>query len=162
MRQPYNINYKKAAVSLLPVFLRGKIITAVLSAALRPVIYLYERFIVYTNESEKLLEVRSQVCRLESLLNDNFDYHDRRIQVRNKEIDFDKFLLWKEGLQKPIVIYKDIPTLFCKDGFLGTTEPDFEIVVPKGFDFTYDEIIKIKGLVNKHKLASKKMTIIYG
>ena len=162
MRHHYNVNYSKLAILLLPTFLRKPILKAFLFAAMRPVESLQHKFLDYTNEVTEALDVKSQVCALESLLNDNYDYYERRIKVRNIEPDFDKYLLWKEGFQKPFIIYKDGFTIICKDGFQGSNDADFEVIFPTGYYLTENEKNKLIATINKHKLASKKYIIIYG
>jgi hypothetical protein len=105
---------------------------------------------------------------MRGMLNDYFDYYQRRIIVRTVKIDNEKYLLWQEAEHKPLMIYNQDyadtykPLLLNSAGQTGDENEDFEIVLPAGYILSKDEGIRMISLLNSHKLASKKYIITYG
>ncbi|MDR1116210.1 MAG: hypothetical protein LBL33_08730 [Tannerella sp.] len=166
MKNIYNISYTKAALLLSPFILRKKVMLALLSACMRPLESLNERFGEYRSSVDA--SVNCQVCCLRGMLNDHFDYYKRRITVRTAALNRDEYLLWQEQYHKPVMIYnRDYPDtyrpfLLNGAGRTGDENADFEIVLPAGFKLSKDERNQLISLVNSHKLASKKFIITYG
>lgn len=164
MKKYYNVNYSLLALLLLPTFLRKEMITALVSSFVKPLEDLHSEFLSYVYSLDA--HAYSQVCYMQALLNDEFDYNERRIKVRTAPIDFDCYLLWKENQDKPILISGEgsagfAPYLLSTDGQTGSNNIDFEVVLPASFHLSTDEERRMKTLVNKHKLASKKYRIVY-
>ena len=159
----YDIVYSRLALLLLPTELRKQIIMAFATAMVRPLEILHEEFISWSNALET--ETKSQVCYLRGLLNDEFDYFERRIQIRTSPIDFDYYLFWLEEKNKPVILWDENsedykPYLLSKDGYIGSTNSDFDIVFPTGYTLSKEETIRLKSIVNQHKLVSKIYRII--
>lgn len=156
----YNIAYSRLALLLLPTMLRQNLIVALVTALVRPLTVIHSRFETYRNQIDT--SINSQVCYLEYLLNDVYDYYQRRILIRDAPIDYDNFFLFDESTGKAVVTANDTDIAWWVDnGKLGVTSVDFEIVFPQGYEFTENEEKAIRGLINKNKLASKKYKIVY-
>jgi hypothetical protein len=165
MKKHYNVNYSLLALLLFPTFLRNKLITAFLSSFVRPLESLHGDFITYMNALTT--RANAQVCYMQKLLNDEFDYYERRIRVRPAAIDTDYYLLWKEEQNKPVMLSREsdegfTPYLLSKDGQIGANNLDFEVVLPVFFYLSKDEERRMKTLIERNKLATKKYRIING
>lgn len=158
----YNISYPRLALLLLPTMLRQDMEGALLTALVRPLTVIHSdltAYIVSVNTT-----VNSQVCYMQSMLNDAYDYYERRIIVRDAPISYDDFFLFDEPTGKAVMLSDagtGDPVLWVDGDKLGTTVPDFEVVFPKGYTFTNSEEKALRSLINNNKLASKKYTIVY-
>lgn len=155
----YNINYSRLAVLLLPSFLRNKILVPMVSAMASPLDSLHTQFVSFKNGID--FNSYSQVCYMQGVINDYFDPLERRITVRNVALDQDYYLFWKQALQKPVLLSNQ-PYVLPQDLEIGTTNIDFEVVLPIGYVLTESEEIQLTNLVNQSKLASKRYRITNG
>ena len=161
MKKYYNINYSLLVVLLTPTMLRNNIETALLTSLVKPLDSLNNDFNAYVQSLET--KTKAQTCYMQAMLNDEFDFNERRIRVRTAAIDFDYYLLWKENQNKPIKVFRDgfTPYILSRDGLIGTNNVDFEIVFPRGYTLSVSELRYLRTLVNQNKLASKKYAIVY-
>lgn len=164
MKKYYNINYSLLVLLLTPTMLRNDAVTAFLTSLVKPLDSLGNEFDVYLQSLET--RVKAQTCYMQAMLNDEFDYNERRIIVRTAPVDFDYYLLWKENQNKPIMISKEgtdsfTPYLLSRDGLIGENNVDFEIVFPRGYTLSVSELRHLRTLVNQNKLAPKKYNIVY-
>jgi len=164
MKKYYNISYVRLALLLLIIMLRQKATTAFLSAIVRPLDNLHRTFMDYIDNMDT--DVNSQVCYMQGMLNDAFDYHSRRIRIRIAALDKDYYLLWKYGLNKPILLSKEGSAnhkfyLLNRDYQIGRNNMDFEVVLPSGFALNENSYNQMVSMINKNKLASKKYRIVY-
>jgi hypothetical protein len=162
MKKYYNVNYSLFALLLLPTFLRNKTISDFIASFIKPLETIHNDFVVYADSLTTT--ACAQVCYMQSLLNNEFDYYNRRIRVRPSAIDTDCCLLWKESKNKPVMLSKEgtdgKPYLLSRNGQTGSNNIDFEIVLPAFFYLSKDEEIRMKTLINKNKLATKKYRIV--
>ena len=164
MERYYNINYSLLIMLLTPVSLRNEAMSALLMSLMRPMDSLNSDFREYAQS--RITQINAQVCFMQAMLNNEFDYYDRRIRIRTTEIDIDSYLLWQESQNKPQMISKEtsdnhVPYLLNRDSQIGANTPDFDIVFPVGYALTTTESRRVRILVNRHKLASKKYQIVY-
>lgn len=166
MKNIYNISYSRVALLLVPFIIRKKTLIAFLAAFMRPLENLNEDFAAFRNSVDT--SVKSQICYMRGMLNDQFDYFERRIRIRTASLDKSYYLLWQDQYNKPIMVYNenspDIykPYLLSKDGQIGTNNPDFEVILPPGYILSENDRIQMIAIVNNHKLASKKYIISNG
>ncbi len=165
MNKYYNIGYPLLHLLLTPIMLRNKLQTALLISLARP----FEKLNVDFRAYVQSLEARSnaQVCYMQAVINNEFDYIERRIRVRQVVDDDSLLLLYHETSNRPMMLYLEgtpdyVPYLLSRDGQIGANNIDFEIVIPTNMSFTTLEIRRLKALVNQNKLASKKYRIVYG
>lgn len=158
----YIMSYPRLALLLLPTMLRENLTVAFLTALVRPLTILHGYFDGYINSIDT--SVNSQICYMTGLLNDRYDYYDRRIIIRDAPINYDDFFLFTEGDGNASLLADEgdgDPVFWVDSGKLGTTVPDFEIVFPKGYVLSDSEEKQLKQIVNINKLASKKYRIVY-
>jgi hypothetical protein len=165
MRKYYNIDYSQLSLLLLPVFLRKKTVDAFASSFVKTIEYLHNDFTAYMDSL--IVRINAQVCYMQSMLNDEFDYYERRIKVIQAAINIDYYLLWKENQNKPVMLSKEsangyTPYLLSKSGQIGASNIDFEVVLPDSFSLSTAAERRMKTLINRNKLASKKYKIING
>lgn len=166
MKNIYNISYSRAALILLPFILRKKTIIAFMAAFMRPLEVMNDDFVSYRQSIDT--SVNSQICYMRAMLNDYFDYYERRIKIRTAPLDKDYYLLWQDQVNKPNMIYDETqsetykPYMLNKDWQIGINNTDFEIVFPIGYVLSKQDKNQVEALVNSHKLASKKYIITNG
>lgn len=160
MKKYYNINYSLLVLLMTPTLLRQHMTNVFQDSMSKPLDAINNQFVKYM---EGLVTIASsQVCYMQALLNDEFDFYDRRIKVRTYKFDFDSLILWDMSIPKRAMFGKKgsgNQFLLCKKGQIGANIPDFEIVFPVGFALSPDEERRLKQLVNQHKLATKKYII---
>jgi len=164
MKKYYNITYALLLLLLTPTMLRGKLITALLTSLSSVLDLIHGDFKAYSQSLDTNLY--GQTCYMQAMLNDNFDYYQRRIIVRTAPIDFDSFLLWKEDQNKPTMISLEnadgfTPVLLNRDGQLGSNNIDFEVVFPEFYVLSLPELKRLRILLNRNKIAPKKYNIVY-
>lgn len=106
--------------------------------------------------------VNSQVCYMEKMLNDAFDYYERRIAIRDASVSYNDFFLFDESSDMAVLVSDTEAILWVDNNRLGSTASDFEVVFPSGYTFTENEEREIRKMINDNKLASKKYKIVYG
>lgn len=160
-RNYYNISFPRLVLLLLPTMLRQNLIVAFVMTLVRPLTLIHSKFDAYRLQVDT--SVNSQVCYLEYLLNDTYDYYDRRIIIRDAPINYEDFFLFDSEIGKAVLL-PDAgagASLWVDSDKLGTTNLDFEVVFPKGYSFVDSEIKALRQLINNNKLASKKYNIVY-
>lgn len=161
-RNYYNISFPRLVLLLLPTMLRQNLIVAFITALVRPLTLIHGKFDAYRLEIDT--SVNSQVCYLEYLLNDTYDYYDRRIIIRDAPINYDDFFLFDSETGKAVLLSDagaGDASLWVDSGKLGTTNADFDVVFPLGYALSDSEQKALKQLISNNKLASKKYNIIY-
>lgn len=165
MRNIYNISFSRAAMLLLPFIIRKRLVLAFIAAFMQPLERMNEDFEAYRNSLDT--SVNSQICYMRALLNNHFDYYERRIIVRNAPLDRDYYLLWDEQYDKPNMLWDEgdenyQPYMLNSDWQIGSDNADFEIVFPEGYVLSENDKNQLAALVNNHKLASKTYRITNG
>jgi hypothetical protein len=148
----YDIDYNKLAQWLLPPALRKDKTIGWLAALIRPVVWLYQVFLRYRKQKLYELTITPQVCYLERLLNDKYDYTQRRIRIVDA-IDHTPLFIFQTAELKPV--YLGAKYIFT-DSEAGDIQDDFVIKVPKDITFQDAEMIS---LVKQYKLAATKFKI---
>jgi hypothetical protein len=166
MKNYYKTDFSLLARLLLPTFLRGKILVAMIAAAMKHPANIHGSFTDYADSLT--VRANNQACYMQAMLNDEFDRYERRIRVRVAPVNVtDSLLLWREDMNRPsIILYREdapgaVPFLLSRDGELYPNNSDIEIVFPPFFYLSKDEKRRLNTLINSHKLASKKYRIIY-
>jgi len=164
MNRYYNIGYPLLHLLLTPVMLRNDLQYALLISLARGFETLNVDFRAYVQSFE--VKTNAQVCYMQAMLNNEFDYIQRRIIVRQVEPNDDGMLLWEESQDKPIILYVEgtpdsEPYMLSQDYQIGSNMIDFEIVMPTTMALSMLETRRLRALVNQNKLASKKYRIVY-
>ena len=164
MKKYYNINYSLLVLLLTPVLLRNELIKIFTTSLIKPLDLLNKDFNTFTQSLTT--NISAQTCYMQAMLNDEFDFIERRIRIRTATIDFDYFLLWRENQNKPMMITKEgtedfTPRLLNRDGQISANNIDFEVVMPVGYTLSSAEEKRLRVLVNRNKITPKKYIIIH-
>lgn len=155
----YRIDYSKLIRLLLPVRLRKLATIAFIRALTLPVSSLHASFMAYRNDANYKINHNSQVCYLQAVLNDNFDFVQRRIYITDSEIlDWTRFL-WKESEDKPIMLYEDSYFMLNSENFIGADSIDFVVFVPSDLGLVLDDYNRMNAFLRYYKLAGKRYII---
>lgn len=164
MSSRYDINLRKFGLLLLPTFLRRPVTAALLYALLAPLRYLHVRLMRLRDDTDYRIRHTGQVCYLRAVLNDEFDTGLRRITVTDYEkVEVDgNFVYLREEDAEVVVNRRSVyaPLIINRRGFIGVSDVDFSVNVPEALKGEIDEA-KLRAVVNKYKLVSKRYTINY-
>lgn len=133
-------------------------ILALLNAMTKPVIILYQDFLNYRKAKLYDLMITGQVCYLEALLRDRYDYTLRRIYITDA-VDYSPIYLYQDTELHPVSLYTDAennPEYLYTDGEGGDYSNDFVIMVPD--DIIFSEI-EMRSLVMRKRLPGMKFKI---
>jgi hypothetical protein len=156
----YHINFRELIRMLLPVRLRKTIMQRWLLALTRPVSDLYDRFIQNKQNNIYTLSHNSQVVYLQAVLNDVFDYADRRIYIAD---DFSAdplyvFLpaeshpLWLGVTGEPSSAAYQVPAWLYTRTETEYVGYNFVIMVPAAITI---DMVRLRALVDKYRLPSR-------
>lgn len=162
MKNFYNISFSRLIASHLANRIRNSVFIAYLLMLVHPLEELQSIFLSYVNTLNT--DIYSQICYMRTMLNDEFDFYERRIKIRTVKPDFNSILTWHISTPRRILVGERGSGSEClrnARGQLGRNIPSFEIVFPVGFLLSDSELGKLKSLVNNNKLASKQYIIVY-
>jgi hypothetical protein len=154
----FNIDYNRLVRWLIPPALRQENTIAWLRALVKPSVIVYHSFRRYRRQKLYELMITGQVCYLERLLNDKYDYTLRRIRIVDS-VDRSPVVFYQEDEQKPVVFYQEgegPEVVFYTEGEAGNLRDDFIIEVPLSIVFITNEMIE---LVKIFKLAGTIFSI---
>lgn len=140
--------------------LRHPVIIAYVFLAASEIQYIHNKFIDFIKQKNK--EPKTQACYMRGLLNDWFDYYNRGIIVKTVYPNFDKYLLWKEHQNKPIILSNETPFLLQGEGRFLVSQVNFQVILPNGFTLNQNQLEYMQSIINENKLPSKQYEIIYG
>ncbi len=148
----FNIDIKRLVRLFLPTSLRKERIVAFMDCLTEPMQKLYLRFKANRESNLYRLDITSQVCKLEKMLNDRFDVFKRRIKITDSQF-LNINYIYLDTENKPLILGEQ--TLFLTEE-LGAINKDFEVLVPSDISFNHNEMT---GLINSYKLATKTFLI---
>lgn len=182
MSKIFEVDFKRLVALALPVELRKPKLFALIKAATRPLVQLYDLFLSNRAANIYTVNITPQVCYLRKMLNDNFDITARRLYVANGVVnDWHFAYSYSTDPDMPLVAGKADSTqlgavtgskvlvynndneglkLISKQGDIGTTGFDFYVMIPFALRGLIDEN-RVKSLINYYKLASKRYAIQY-
>lgn len=158
----YNMSFSQLIVMLLPPIMHFDIVIAFASAMIYPLSQIHKAFTLLIIKTDT--SVNSQVCYMQAVLNDRYDYYERRIVVRDSAIDYDSYFLFDEGKGNASMLsdeHNGDAIVWVDNNYLGTTNTDFDIVFPCGYTLSDNEYRALRQFVNSNKLASKRFRIVY-
>ena len=158
-RNIYYYSWKRLVRWLIPQALRKPLLLAFAEAFVSGLQYVHAAFIDFKLATEYELTITGQVVYLEKMLNDRFDFIQRRIYIIDG-IDYEPLWLALDIENKPQWLATDAeqkPLWLCLDSETGKFSGDFIIVIPP--DVVFDEA-ELVARVNKYKLASKQWTLL--
>ena|SRR5437868_11020656 len=154
----YDINFKKLVTWLVPERIAKATTISWLLALVSPVFTVWLSFKKYRTQKLYELYITPQVCYLERLLNDKYDYVQRRIVIDDPIERFPTYI-FKEAELKPVAVFKkseNHPIWIYTEGEAGALQDDFIILVPKLLKFSENEMMQ---LVKGYRLAGMKAKI---
>lgn len=140
---------------LLPSFLRNANLLILVMASNKGLRDSYDKFLAYRDSALYRLNHNSQVCYLQAVLNDYFDYTLRRIRI----LDFSSFgaiFFWVDTDTSHVVFMGDDSPVFFYNDDVGI---DFTVQIPTGVATDDSTIAHLKALVNFYKLAGKQYSL---
>lgn len=154
----FNFDIKKWIYNVLPTFLRKQNLTDFLEALLSPLKRLFDLLVSFRNGNLYRLDITSQVCKLEKMLNDRYDPEQRRITITDGEFVPEEFI-YKSVEKRDISVYlnsenDNVPVYKFIE--FGSKYSDFIVNVPGSVAFDLSEMT---ALIHMYKLASKIFTI---
>jgi hypothetical protein len=153
----YRIDYKRLVLLLLPTTLRRSRLTALLNAAVAPLSRLYVRFMGFRDDTRYRVEHNAQVCHLQAVLNDAFDYVDRRVYITDAQQQEIGQFLWREAEDRPILLGV---FLLNRERFMGADAIDFIVRLPADLQLTPDNQNMLHSLLRYYKLAGKRYVVM--
>lgn len=154
----YNIDYNKLTAWLVPAYIRKSRLLAFLKVVVAGVSFLYQDFLRFRKARLYDLMITPQVCYLQMLLNDRYDFVQRRITITDG-IDKPPFYIYRSDELKPKYIRRHseaLPRFIYTAGESGMLQDDFVIKVPVGIAF---EQAEMRSLVKGYKLAGTRFKI---
>ena len=154
----WQVDFKKLVAWLCPVVLQQPNTLLLLLAANYPVRNNYNLFIQFVAATQYRLSHNSQVCYLRAVLNDAFDFSDRRIRIVDFE-GLEAVYLWPDADQRDIDITDDSPTYLWPDDAYTDSGIDFTIQIPAGICTSASDLAYLASLMNTYKTPGKNYNI---
>lgn len=148
----YDIDLKTLLLERIPPRLRNERIVAFVNAVATQIIRQYQTFYRQRKASLYQLLITPQVCYLEKLLNDRYDFTARRIRI-DDAVWHQAWYLYQDDELKPEPLYQESennPVWLYSESEAGELKDDFTVTVPSAVDFNENEM---KSLLNMYKLA---------
>lgn len=154
----YDIIFKRLVRWLTPEDLRTGSLLAFIESFIVPVVWLYQSFLKYRKAKIYELTITPQVCYLEMLLNDRFDFSQRRIYITDA-VWHQSWYIYQENELKPEFLFVENelhPIYLYTDNEAGEVKDDFVVVVPNGLLFDENEM---RSLLDGFRLAGKRYKV---
>jgi hypothetical protein len=154
----YDIDYSKLTRWQAPAYIRKSRLLALLRIAINGVVFLYQDLLRFRKRKLYELMITPQVCYLERLLNDRFDFTQRRIRIIDPTF-FEPVWLAQEEELAPVYFTTESendPVWLPTEEEVGQIQNDFVITAPASINFDENEM---RSLVNVFKLAGKRYKI---
>lgn len=148
----YDIDFSKVVRWNLRRKKRKPRILALLNSMAKPVVLLYQDFLKYRKAKLYQLMITPQKCWLERLLNDRYDFTQRRIYI-DDGVDHPPTYIYQDAELKPLYLGTKI---IYTGGESGDLKDDFIVFVPMDLIFEEQEMMS---LVKAYKLAGTKFKI---
>jgi hypothetical protein len=145
-------------VWLLHKALRKDKWTVLAKALVFPLIYVLNMFSLYRSAKLYQLMISPQVCYLERMLNDKYDFTLRRIKIDDAVWHLPWFIYQEDEL-KPQPLYTEAennPVWLFTDGEAGEALNDFVVLVPLAIIFAQPEM---RSAIDSYKLFGTTYTI---
>jgi len=156
----FNINFPLLIRWFLPRRLRMLRMIAWLTVLCRPVVRLYSDFKRFRKDVIYQLTITPQVCYLERMLNDRFDFTLKRIYI-DDAIWMQPLYIYQDDELKDEFLYQeseDKPIFLWTDSEAGEDRDDFVVFVPKAL-MGLVNVGEMTSLLKKYKLAGTHFKI---
>jgi hypothetical protein len=129
----YKVNFNVLAIQLLPTFLRKPAFMAFVQILMKPIISIYDDWIIARNENIFRLYHTGQVCHLRKSLNYKFDEEKDRIEIEKGDL-YDTTYIYTEdeGIRKYVHLETAPETIWLRTEVeTADTGLDFIVLVPE-------------------------------
>ncbi len=163
----FNVNLISVITWLLPSFLRGKAIIALLKALVLPLQNLHLSLDAFRSQKQYELSITGQVIWLEKMLNSIFDPINEHIYIEDVEADVRVYIAHKNENRRPPYIYHRAESsyqtfIYHRNEIL--LQSSFTVMVPV---LIYNDLLqnnssglnKMKANINKYKMFGTTYTI---
>lgn len=151
----FNIDFSKLIAICLPAFLRKPIFFAWLKTLCVPVIQIYNEFLKKRDADLYTIRHDSRVFSIEAVLNDRFDYDERRIYITDG-FTKDRVYIYTPTEVKPL--YLGVTYLYNPEDY-ADTGVDFIVWVPNPITLSDQDLIELNAQVKKYKLGGKRFKV---
>lgn len=157
----YPINVTKLGISLLPTMLRSASVVEFIRISLFPLHFIQNAFFNQRDNNIYLLVHNGQVYKLRAVLNDAFPGISKSFLI-DDYIYSGKWLYAydEELIYKQLMVPESPVALILWDEETMSKYADFKVSIPIELQ-SDDNLNKIRALVNKYKLVSKKAVYEY-
>ena len=153
----YGINILRVITLLVPTFLRQPKQLAWLGALAFPWVILHGQFMQYRTQALRQIQTTPQVWALEKLLNDAYDYVQRRIYISDGVYSSTICFFEKES-NRPVRFYEDQPVYFSEN-HQADSSVDFVVHLPQRLLLSEGELAQFKGVIRQYALPDKTFEI---
>ena len=154
----YDIDFKKLVRWWTPYPLRKTFLLSLVGVLLYPVAQLHQLFLRFKDAKLYQLKITPQVCYLEMMLNDSFDFTTRGIRIVDA-IWYLPTYIFQEAELKPVYLKKEgegAPQWIYTEAEAGEFKDDFTVLVPVGVVFNLEQM---KAQLDSYKLAGTRYKI---
>lgn len=152
------MDWQRLANWLVPKALRQPLFMTMVRAVLHGHSDVYNRFLRYRQAKIYQVTITGQVCYLERMLNDRWDFTQRRIRIDDAVWHLPWFI-YQEAELKPQYLFRkseDRPQYLYRNGEAGDGKDDFVVLVPMDIGFSEPEM---RAAIDSYKLFGTKYTI---
>lgn len=165
MSEKYRVNVKRLALLTLPTAWRKPLMGAIVYAIVTPIGRLVAELVAWRGEQDYRLRHNGQVCKLRAVLNDEADPGERRITIEDAESTEGETanLIYRREEGRWVMLPERSnggAVTVNRRGYGGVSGYDFWVNIPEELRATTDES-RLRAIINKYKLASKRYAINY-
>lgn len=126
----YDINIKRLALLTLPTWLRKPIVGALIYTGVTPIARMLQVLRSFRQDTTYRLSHNGQVCKLRCVLNDEFDFEQRRIQIEDNDSmeSVEASTIWKREVGRWAMLPRrgsGVAAIIHREGYSGTSGYDF-------------------------------------
>jgi hypothetical protein len=154
----YIIDYKKLVRWLTPNRLRNARMLAWLGVLANPVVVLYTSFLAFRKTKLYYLGISPSVCDLERLLNDRYDFTQRRIYIDDAAEKPNRYIYNRLESKPKFIRHRseNMPYIIYNRTEYGLLSNNFIVFVPVSVVF---DLAELRSLLNIYKLLGKRYTV---
>lgn len=148
----FDIVFQRLVKWWTPYTKRKPVFLTLMGVMVYPLAQLHQSFLRFKAAKLYQLKITPQVCYLEMMLNDSYDFTTRGIRIVDAKWYLPTYL-YQEAELKPVYLYQESelkPVYLYTESEAGQFRDDFVVLVPAGVVFNIEEM---KGKLDSYKLA---------